>query len=262
MTRRLVLNVAEKPSIAKLIALFLSDGNSSKGHSHSKYNPVYNFERDFRGQDADIIVTSVTGHIQGLQFPLKYKSWRNVDPSKLISEAKVERVFSEDKLPIVKNLKKFGKQATDLVLWLDCDREGEAICYEVIEACGLMDCKDTEIYRAHFSAATKSNIIKAYNNLKRPVKEMYYAVQVRQELDLRGGAAFTRLQTLAIQDGLDAPELKVVSYGSCQFPTLNFIVERDLKIKKFIPEKFWFLTCKVEGKDPSGKKVVVDLNWN
>ena len=50
--------------------------------------------------------------------------------------AEVKKTFSKDKLLIVKNMEFYSNQATDLVLWLDCDREGEAICYEVIDACG------------------------------------------------------------------------------------------------------------------------------
>ena len=33
----------------------------------------------------------------------------------------------------------------------------------------------------------------------------------------------------------------VISYGPCQFPTLNFIVERTEKIRKFIPEEFYYI---------------------
>lgn len=38
------------------------------------------------------------------------------------------------------------------------------------------------------------------------------------------------------------PELlakSLISYGSCQFPTLGFVVERYKDIQNFIPEKFW-----------------------
>jgi len=31
----------------------------------------------------------------------------------------------------------------------------------------------------------------------------------------------------------------LISYGSCQFPTLGFVVERYKDIKNFIPENFW-----------------------
>ncbi|CAF5154835.1 unnamed protein product, partial [Rotaria socialis] len=55
------------------------------------------------------------------------------------------------------------------------------------------------------------------------------AVDVRQELDLRIGAAFTRFQTLRLQRLFGFDSKQVISYGSCQFPTLGFIVERYLQ---------------------------------
>ena len=42
-----------------------------------------------------------------------------------------------------------------------------------------------------------------------------HAVEARTLLDLRFGAAFTRLQTLRLQGRFPELELKVVSYGMC-----------------------------------------------
>lgn len=80
----------------------------------------------------------------------------------------------------------------------------------------------------------------------------------RIELDLRIGAAFTRLQTLQLQTVVAALKEKVISYGklsviiynihtnkltrklgSCQFPTLGFVVDRYLRVQNFKPETFW-----------------------
>ena len=66
------------------------------------------------------------------------------------------------------------------------------------------------------------------------------AVDTRQELDLRIGASFTRLQSLFLQKKFPV-ELghNLISYGSCQFPTLGFIVERYNAIQEFQVEPFW-----------------------
>lgn len=54
-----------------------------------------------------------------------------------------------------------------IVLWMDCDREGENINFEVLSCCqhlmrgGSYD----RVYRAHFSAINESDILKAYNSL-------------------------------------------------------------------------------------------------
>ena len=67
------------------------------------------------------------------------------------------------------------------------------------------------------------------------------AVTARIELDLRLGAAFTRMQTLALQHMIpqQAEQRKIISYGSCQFPTLGFVVDRYLRVRNFVPEPFW-----------------------
>ena len=52
-----------------------------------------------------------------------------------------------------------------------------------------------------------------------------------QELDLRIGAAFTRFQTLRLQKKFpDVLAEQLISYGSCQFPTLGFVVGEFEKI--------------------------------
>jgi len=72
---------------------------------------------------------------------------------------------------------------------------------------------------------------------------MSMAVDVRQELDLKVGVAFTRLLTYnflkAAQAKFPRNDLKVLSYGPCQTPTLWFCVERHKEIQKFKRETFW-----------------------
>lgn len=61
------------------------------------------------------------------------------------------------------------------------------------------------------------------------------------------GAAFTRLQTLRLQQVFPQKLAeKLISYGSCQFPTLGFVVERYQAIEDFISEPFWKIKSKCE----------------
>lgn len=73
------------------------------------------------------------------------------------------------------------------------------------------------------------------------------------------GATFTRLQTLYVKkyfsNYLQHNDPKsVLSYGSCQFPTLGFVVERYKENKEFVSEEFWKLT----GKDEQTK---IEFHW-
>lgn len=54
------------------------------------------------------------------------------------------------------------------------------------------------------------------------------------------GASFTRFQTLRLQKIFpESLANQLISYGSCQFPTLGFVVERFKAIQAFIPETFY-----------------------
>ncbi|UYV73675.1 TOP3A [Cordylochernes scorpioides] len=94
-----------------------------------------------------------------------------------------------------------------------------------------------------FSEITPQAIRRACANLVDPDSKINDAVNVRRELDLRIGAAFTRFQTLRLQKRFpDYLQNQLISYGSCQFPTLGFVVERYKQIENFKAELFWKLT--------------------
>lgn len=73
-----------------------------------------------------------------------------------------------------------------LIIWTDCDREGENIGFEIIEVCSGVK-SNMRIYRAKFSEITTISVNRALQNLEQPNKNISDAVDVRQELDLRIG---------------------------------------------------------------------------
>jgi DNA topoisomerase-3 len=100
------------------------------------------------------------------------------------------------------------------------------------------------------------------------------AVAVRIELDLRIGYAFTRFQTTTLR-ALGGPlGDATISYGelssclnawrfcsnsnsgSCQFPTLGFVVDRYFRVKNFVPEPFWGIKVTHKRDD-----IDVTFNW-
>ena len=61
-------------------------------------------------------------------------------------------------------MKELSKHADVLLLWLDSDREGEAISHEVLEICKSAK-EDINDFRATFSSFTPAEIKKAIKNL-------------------------------------------------------------------------------------------------
>lgn len=74
-----------------------------------------------------------------------------------------------------------------LILFLDCDREGENICFEVMESCVsvMRPVVSPSVLRAHFSAVTPAAIQAAMGTLGVPNQAEARAVDARQELDLK-----------------------------------------------------------------------------
>lgn len=142
-------------------------------------------------------VTSVSGHLLGLDFIGTYKSWQAVNPVALF-EAPIQRFCPTDYQNIKKTLEAETKKSQYLIIWTDCDREGENIGYEIIQVCQAIK-PNIQVYRAKFSEITYQSVSRALQNIGRPNKNVSDAVDVRQELDLRIGAAFTRFQTLRLK---------------------------------------------------------------
>ena len=251
-----VLNVAEKNDAAKSIAELLSRGRSTRKEGLSLYNKIYQFPYQVRGQACDMYMTSVSGHLMNYDYGDHYRKWYTCQPIQLFDLPITKTCREESNQKIKRTLEREAKSAKWLIIWTDCDREGENIGFEIIDVCKAVNPR-IQIFRAKFSEITLHSIDRALNNLVQPDSRVSSAVDVRQELDLRTGAAFTRFQSLRLQKRFQSLSEQLISYGSCQFPTVGFVVERYKAIENFIPEPFWKIRvtheldlCKVE------------FNWN
>lgn len=112
------------------------------------------------------------------------------------------------------------------------------------------------VKRARFSNTEKVHVVHAARNPVELDFRQASAVDARIELDLRIGAAFTRLQTLQLQALSDNLKDMTISYGSCQFPTLGFVVDRYHRVRNFQPESFWLLKV-VHQRD----RIKVNFGW-
>ncbi|XP_070629274.1 DNA topoisomerase 3-alpha isoform X2 [Bos indicus] len=252
---RKILCVAEKNDAAKGIADLLSGGRMRRREGLSRFNKIYEFDYHLCGQNVTMVMTSVSGHLLAHDFRMQFRKWQSCNPLVLF-EAEIEKYCPENFVDIKKTLEREAQQCQALVIWTDCDREGENIGFEVIHVCKAVK-PSLQVLRARFSEITTRAVRTACENLTEPDQRVSDAVDVRQELDLRIGAAFTRFQTLRLQKIF--PEVlaeQLISYGSCQFPTLGFVVERFKAIQAFVPEVFHKIRVTHDHRDG-----VVEFSW-
>lgn len=180
-----VLNVAEKNDAAKSLANIMSNGTSRMRNGYSQYNKIYEFNYQLFNKQCQMLMTSVSGHLLSLEFVQQYRGWHACSPEELFS-AEVIKGCPESYEQIKKTLEKEVRQCDKLIIWTDCDREGENIGYEIINVCKAIK-PNLDVYRAIFSEITQSSVRRAVQDLKRPNKNVSDAVDARMELDLRIG---------------------------------------------------------------------------
>ena len=274
-----VLMIAEKPSLAKIIAYALNKGNHFRIYPDNGIT-IYTYEGKFKGKKAFFTVSSIRGHVYQDSFKKKIKENYYYD-----EEINVRELFEEK---IVKNLKKnydedinkfinvpqflrnIAKGKDILCLWLDCDPEGENICYEVIHnALPYMNERDyQQIYRAQFNSLTKKDIRQTFENLKDyPDKKLSMSVDARSIIDFKVGVCFTRLFSNEILNFLKKYDKvnqnkRILSYGPCQTPTLWFVVNRAREKKRHKKSSYYRIFIEIEDDDGNPYKLYYKTKYN
>lgn len=116
------------------------------------YNKIYEFDYQVFGQAAKMVMTSVSGHLLATEFSSSYRSWKSVDPVELFS-APIHKVCPEDYEAIKRTLEREVTSCQKLIIWTDCDREGENIGFEIIDVCRAVK-PNIDVWRAQFSELT------------------------------------------------------------------------------------------------------------
>ncbi len=229
------LIIAEKRNAAQRISQILSGGKA-------KFVKVgrggyFKFEK---GGD-EYFVVPLRGHIVELDYDEKFKRWDIDNLIQLVNE-KPKKINKER--GIIKILWDIAKDVDEIIIATDYDREGELIGVEALSVIEKKYGKKFKVKRAKFSALTKEEVEKAFNNLVDINYNLASAAEARQHIDLAWGASLTRFISLVSgRRGRD-----FLSVGRVQSPTLALIVNRELEIENFVPKPYWNITAKLQKK--------------
>lgn len=226
-----VLVISEKDIAAKKIAAHLS-GGSHDAHKVGGVN-VYEWSEGKGKAKKEWTVVGLRGHIIALDYPKEHKRWSLQKLPELVWAEPI-KVVDKNAKPIGEAVQKLGKKAELIILATDFDREGELIGVEALELIQKTN-PDAEVKRARFSALTKEEVLRAFNELAPVDHNLAASAAARQVVDLAWGAALTRFLSIAAgQRGQD-----FLSVGRVQSPTLALIVDREKEIRAFVPTPYW-----------------------
>jgi DNA topoisomerase I len=221
------LIISEKANAAKKVAQFLAEGAVKDGKHRSI--PHHTFE--WGGEEC--VSVGLKGHVLNPEYPEEYSNWQKVEPSSLI-DAEIRKSVSEK--GVAEAVRALSKKADRVVIATDFDREGELIGVEALSLAFEANPKLVDhVERARFSALTKGEVTRAFDELVEVSRELAAAGEARQDIDLIWGATLTRWVSRATKRYGSA----FLSVGRVQSPTLVLIAERERERRAFISEPYW-----------------------
>ena len=176
-------------------------------------------------------VKASVGHVKDLP-----KSRMGVD---IAADFEPEYETIKGKAKILTEIRKAAKAAEMVYLAPDPDREGEAIAWHIFTE---LKVPEEKVRRVLFNEITEKAIQQA---LKSPVhlnENKYNSQQARRILDRLVGYNVSPLLWDKVRRGLSA--------GRVQTVAVRLIVEREREIAAFVPEEYWTVDARFEGKVP------------
>lgn len=187
------LVIVESPAKAKTIGRFLGNGYTVRASI---------------GHVRDLLRSSLSVDVEN-DFTPKYR-------------------VPNEKRQIVKELKALAKNADEIYLATDPDREGEAIAWHLLESAEMLP----EISRrVVFHEITEPAIAEAFAHPRQIDSSLVDAQQARRILDRLVGYSLTPLLWEKVRGRLSA--------GRVQSVALRLVVEREREIEAFKPEEYW-----------------------
>jgi DNA topoisomerase-1 len=177
-------------------------------------------------------VVASMGHVRDLP---KSKLGVDVDEG---FEPSYEVIASRKK--VLTELKAAAKDAEEIFVATDPDREGEAIGWHLAEELGRANKK--KIRRLMFNEITKKGVLSALEHPTTINKQMVDAQQARRVLDRLVGYKISPLLWDKVRRGLSA--------GRVQSVALKLVCDREREIEAFVPEEYWNITARLAGPVP------------
>lgn len=236
------LIIAEKPSVASLIATALSVQNKSR-------------KAEFYESD-NYIITSAQGHV--VEYEKPKQKW-SLEALPLNRPKKLQPIIRvKSKVDLIKKLAK-RDDIEYLVNACDAGREGELIFYQLVDYLKVTKpCK-----RLWLQSMTKDGISKAFVDLKpqEAFKGLRDSALARTHADwiigMNGTRAITAWSSKAYNVGFNK---QVV--GRVKTPTLALVVKRDLEIENFESEVYYQITAKFKTDTGEYEGIFLDKEFN
>ena len=174
----------------------------------------------------DYKVVSSKGHIRDLSTSGKYGFGVDIENS---FKPNYEAIKGKKK--VITELKKEAKNADNVFLASDPDREGEAISWHLKDALGL---DDNDYQRVVFNEITKDKVIDSFKHPRKIDDNLVKSQETRRILDRIIGFRLSKLMQ---------SKTGGKSAGRVQSVALKLIVDKEEEINAFKPEEYYTISA-------------------
>lgn len=196
----------------------------------------------------DYLVCASMGHVMDL-----LQSARCPLGIDMLNNFKLRYQILPDKKAVVDSILHMGKNAKQIFIATDPDREGEIIAYHLFD---LLTTCGHPIFRTEFKEITKDGIQFGLNNLRDLNNNLIYAQQARRAIDRIIGY----LTSPYLVQNLKTVSSEKLSAGRVQSIAAKLVVEREKEIKDFKPEDYWILKLSFQSENDKNKAISLKYN--
>ncbi|MBL6077109.1 DNA topoisomerase III [Belnapia sp. T18] len=182
------------------------------------------------------MILPAEGHLFDLLEPEEvvpeWKRWRPIllRPSGLYG---TKPATGGNKAAKLKAIRDALRQAKQVWLATDCDREGQLIGQEILEHYGYRGTVMRVIFTAQDPETIRAAFARARPNAD--YARLYAAAVARRQADQIYNLSLTRTATVTLAGGARA----VIGVGRVKTPTLAIVCRRELEIRNFVPQAYF-----------------------
>ncbi len=195
--------------------------------------------KKYAGEGYEVIAS--VGHFREMVREGKWNLGINVE-----TDFEHNYVNLKEKQKVCKNILFKAREASEILIATDPDREGELIAWHINE---LIKSVNKPKSRIVFNAITKSEIQNAINNPRGLDHNLIEAAKAREGIDKMIGFMLSPIVSKSVDNAK--------SVGRVQTPTLGLVLERKKEQENFVPKTTY--SIKIEHEESSGQKIKFNL---
>lgn len=238
--------------VGERIALILSRNSYRMEAIEPSPLTLISFQTTFQGQTCKARLVCGFSHLVQVQFSTPFLDWNATSEHELFSAV----IVRNEKTELSDAIRRIAAQVSHIVLCFESDLEGEYFGGQLLD---LLFEVPAESHRMKFASLAEHHVTEAFQNLISWNQHKALCVTLRQDIDLRVGAAMTRFIQLRLKPWNNVLDKcnELLSFGPDSAPLLYLIVQQHHEVQRHNTNERLRATAMTQSNDQ-----ILCFDWN